>query len=99
MKPAGTMVQGAISWLLRLLFLGIPFRGLGLTLVLDHSDVSRLPPQRDVPSGRLSQLLELTFLSTTLEGAAPRRREIALGHGLSLEAGVATGTEFPSVDR
>jgi hypothetical protein len=68
MKAAGTLLQGTITWCVGLL----PFRSLVpyVNLIFDDSDVSGGSRTWHFPFGCRSELLELPFLSTSLEWTA-----------------------------
>jgi hypothetical protein len=68
MKATGTLLQRTINWCVGLL----RFRSLVpyVNLIFNDSDVSGGSRTRHFPFGRRSELLELTFLSTSLEWTA-----------------------------
>jgi hypothetical protein len=68
MKAAGTLLQRSINCCVGLL----PFRSLvpDVNLIFDDSDVSGRSRTRLFAFGRRSELLELPFLSTSLEWTA-----------------------------
>ncbi len=65
---APTLRRTVVCWL-RLLLTHILFRHFGL--ILNDPDVSGGRFEIDIAFGRPGQLLELTLVSTTPEGAAP----------------------------
>jgi hypothetical protein len=73
MKPAGT------NWQRTLFTIGVGFGVLAVpvdrvSLIFDHSDMRGGSRQGDVAIGRLRQVLELTLVSSALEGPSLRSR-------------------------
>jgi hypothetical protein len=69
MKTAASILHRTVASWLRLLLTDIPFRH--FSLILNDPDVSGGRLEIDIAFGRPRQLLELTLISTTPEGAAP----------------------------
>jgi len=70
MKATGTNLRRVSNWRVRFLSLEILVPSI-IILILDNSDVSRGRSWDYLSFRRLSQLLELTLLPTSLEGATP----------------------------
>jgi hypothetical protein len=92
MKATGATLRRVSIW--RVGFLSLEILVPNIILILDNPDVSRGRSWGFLSFGFLGQLFELTFLPSSLEGAAPRRWNIALRHKPSLGADVVAILAF-----
>jgi hypothetical protein len=96
MKSAPTLRRLTLAWWVRLPLCDIGSRTIS-SLILNDFDVSGGRFEVDVAFGCPGQLLELTLVPTSSEGAAPRCRKIALAHAWSLGAGLTSSADFFSL--